>query len=137
MVIVDSSVMIDFLAGRPNWQTNWLTLQIGSQPVGITSLIMSEVLQGIRSETQFAETVEALNRFTVFETCGSELAIASAQNYRTLRGLGFTILNTIDTFIATFCIAAGHELLHHDSDFEPFEKHLGLHVVHPSAVTPN
>jgi predicted nucleic acid-binding protein len=133
MVIVDSSVLIDFLADRHNEQTDWLNLHIGFEPIGITSLILSEVLQGIRSDKRFAETVDALSQFAVFETGRTELAIASARNYRTLRGLGITIRNTIDTFVATFCIEEDHQLLHHDSDFDYFEDHLELQVVDPLA----
>jgi predicted nucleic acid-binding protein len=136
MVIVDSSVMIPFLGGNQYEQTDWLNLHIGSEPVGITSLILTEVLQGIRGDRQFVETLEALNRFTIFETGGAALAIASARNYRTLRGLGFTVRNTVDTIVATFCIEEGHLLLHRDVDFDYFEDHLGLLVVDPLALAP-
>jgi hypothetical protein len=134
MVIIDSSVLIDFLAGEQNGQTFWLNSRIGLEPFGITSLILSEVLQGIRSDCQFAETLDVLNRFVLFETGSAALAVASARNYRTLRGLGVTIRNTIDTIVATFCIEEGHHLLHRDADFEYFQQHLGLLVVDPLAI---
>ena len=137
MVIVDSSVLIDFLADRKNEQTDWLNLHLGFEPVGITSLILSEVLQGIRSDKRFAETVDALSQFVLFETGSAALAIASARNYRRLRELGVTIRNTVDTFVATFCIEEDFELLHHDIDFDHFKTHLGLSVVKTSAVAPN
>jgi predicted nucleic acid-binding protein len=60
------------------------------------------------------------------------LAQQSAQNYRTLRKKGITVRKTIDCIIATFCIEENHSLLHRDSDFNGFEKHLGLNVIHPS-----
>jgi len=131
MVIVDSSVLTDFLSCKKNSQTDWLLLHIDFEPIGITTLILSEVLQGIRSDKRFVETVEALSQFVLLETGSSALAIASARNYRTLRGLGVTIRNAIDTFVATFCMEEGHRLLHHDSDFDYFEEHLGLQVLHP------
>lgn len=137
MVIVYTSVIIDYLANRVNTQTEWLNEQSDLQRIGITSLILSEVLQGIRSDDLFVETLTVLNQFAILETGSQELAVASARNYRTLRGMGITIRSTIDSFIATFCIEEGHQLLHHDSDFDPFEKHLGLRVVHPPAVAPN
>src|ERR1035441_1149142 len=137
MVIVDSSVLIDFLADRHNEQTDWLNLHIGFEPIGITSLILCEVLQGIRSDKRFAETVDALSQFVLFETGSAALAIASARNYRRLRELGVTIRNTVDTFVATFCIEEDFELLHHDIDFDHFKTHLGLSVVKTSAVAPN
>jgi hypothetical protein len=131
MVIVDSSVMIDFLANKKNSQTDWLNLHLDLEPIGITSLILSEVLQGIRNDRQFAETLVILNSFVIFETGSTALAISAARNYRTLRGLGITIRNTIDTLVATFCIEEGHWLLHHDSDFDHFAEHLGLKVLPP------
>lgn len=137
MVIVDSSVLIDFLADRQNEQTDWLKLHLGIEPIGITTLILSEVLQGIRSDKRFAETVDALSQFALFETGSAALAIASARNYRRLRELGVTIRNTVDTFVATFCIEEDFELLHHDSDFDYFKTHLGLRVVKPEAHVAN
>ena len=73
----------------------------------------------------------------VFASLSPELAIAAAQNYRTLQRLGITVRKTIDCIIATFCIEEGYQLLHNDSDFEPFEHHLGLRVLHPPAVSLN
>jgi hypothetical protein len=137
MVIVDSSVLIDFLADRENEQTDWLKLHLGFEAIGITSLILCEVLQGIRSDKGFNETVDALSHFAVFETGSAALAIASARNYRRLRELGVTIRSTIDTFVATFCIEEDFELLHHDIDFDHFKEHLGLRVVKTSAIAPN
>jgi hypothetical protein len=137
MVIVYSSVLIDFLADKRNEQTDWLNLHLGVEPVGITSLILCEVLQGIRGDKRFAETVDALSQFVLFETGSVALAIASARNYRRLRELGVTIRNTVDTFVATFCIEEDYELLHHDSDFDHFKTHLGLRVVKTQAIAPN
>jgi predicted nucleic acid-binding protein len=134
MVIVDTSVMLDYLADRVNAQTEWLDRQSDLQRLGITTLIQCEILQGIRREGLFTETLTALRQFAIFETGSEPLALASARNYRALRGLGVTIRNTIDCLIATFCIAEDHELLHRDRDFDAFETHLGLRVVHPPAI---
>ena len=137
MVIVDSSVWIDYLNDKLNSQTAWLENAIGQREIGLTSLILCEVLQGFRYDRQFRETREQLLTFSVFEALRTDLSIAAAQNFRTLQRLGFTVRKTIDCLIATFCIAEGHQLLHDDSDFEPFEKHLGLRVVHPPAIASN
>jgi predicted nucleic acid-binding protein len=136
MVIVDSSVLIDFLANKKNDQTDWLNLHLDSETIGITSLILSEVLQGTRNDRQFANTLEALGQFAVFETGSTALAIASARNCRTLRGLGISIRNAVDTFVATFCIEEGHHLLHRDGDFDHFAAHLGLSVVDTRTIPP-
>ena len=137
MVIVDSSVWIDALNGKITPETIWLRLALDREQVGLTSLILCEVLQGIRFDRRFRETEERLRTFTVFSSVTAELAVNAAQNFRVLQHLGVTVRKTVDSLIATFCIEAGHQLLHHDSDFDPFEKHLGLRVVHPPAIAPN
>jgi hypothetical protein len=128
-VIVDSSVLIDYLADRRTPETDWLEQNLGLRPIGITLLILTEVLQGIRGDRQFDGTLEVLDGLSVFEAGGRELAVQSARNYRTLRQHGITIRSTIDCLTATFCIAEGFELLHNDRDFDPFEQLLHLDVV--------
>ncbi|MGA2216590.1 MAG: PIN domain nuclease [Terracidiphilus sp.] len=137
MLIVDSSVWIDVLRGTANRQSIWLNQAVGQQKIGITGLILCEVLQGARSDAQFRGLRKDLLQFTVFETGTAQLAIASAQNYRALRQKGFTVRKTIDCIIATFCLENGHQLLHNDSDFDAFEAHLGLRVFHPPVVPVN
>lgn len=131
MVIVDATVWIDYLGNVTNRQTNWLIRELGRQPLGLTDIVLCEVLQGIRSDAAFAGVRHDLEKFHIFNTGGSELAVAAAQNYRRLRQAGYTVRTTIDCLIATFCLEAGHALLHRDHDFDPFEKYLGLRVVHP------
>lgn len=131
MVIVDTTVWIDYLAGAANDQTSWLDRELDRQRLGLTDLILCEVLQGIRSDFAFDRVRLDLEKFHIFETGGINLAVAAAQNYRLLRRRGATVRKTIDCLIATFCLEAGHELLHRDRDFDPFEEHLGLRVAHP------
>jgi len=131
MVIVDTTVWIDYLGGTNNPETFWLDQELTRQRLGLTDLILCEVLQGVRERTLFTQVREELLTFHLFETGGKELAIASAINYRTLREQGYTVRTTIDCLIATFCLEAGHELLHRDRDFDVFERALGLRVVHP------
>jgi hypothetical protein len=130
MVIVDTTVWIDYLGGYPTPQAAWLEREMSRQRLAITDLILCEVLQGIRGERQFAEVRRALLAYEVFETGGINLAIAAAENFRTLRARGYTVRKTIDCLIATYCLLHGHALLHNDRDFDPFEKELGLQVVH-------
>jgi predicted nucleic acid-binding protein len=99
--------------------------------VALTDLILCEVLQGIRRDVLFTSVRHDLLKFVIFETGGSDLALASAANYRELRKRGITVRSTIDCLIATFCIREGHSLLHRDRDYDAFERHLGLSVVHP------
>lgn len=129
MVIVDTSVLIDYFGNQPTWQAGWLDTEIGRQRIGITSLILAEVLQGIRSDSVFDNVLGELSEFVLFESVDSDLAIASARNYRLLRKKGISIRSLVDSVTATFCIDRGHELLHNDRDFEHFRVHLGLRVV--------
>ena len=131
MVIVDTTVWIDYLHGTNNGHTAWLDREIGRQPLGLVDLILCEILQGISGDPAFAQTLKDLSRFHVFSTGGMDLAVAAAQNYRSLRRAGYTVRKTIDCLIATFCLQSGHALLHRDHDFDPFENHLGLSVIHP------
>ena len=130
MVIVDTTVWIDFLRGTENPETSWLDEELTRQRLGLTDLILCEVLQGVRNPTLFEQVRDELLNFHLFETGGKELAIASALNYRKLRDMGYTVRRTIDCLIATFCLQAGHKLLHRDRDFDSFEKAFGLRVVH-------
>ena len=131
MVIVDTTVWIDYLAGTINAHTSWLDRELARQRLGLTDLILCELLQGIRKDAAFEQVRRDITKFHVFDTGGIDLAVAAAQNYRWLRTRGHTVRKTIDCLIATFCIEAGHWLLHRDHDFGPFEQHLGLRVLHP------
>jgi predicted nucleic acid-binding protein len=130
MVIVDTTVWIDYLRGVSNHETAWLDQALGYERLGIMDLILCEVLQGIRDDATFTSVRDDLMRLRIFVAGGPNLAIAAAQNYRILRQRGFTIRKTIDCWIATFCLVSGHRLLHRDRDFDAFEKALGLQVVH-------
>lgn len=131
MVIVDTTVWVDYLQGTTSPQVLWLEAEIDRQRIGLTDLNLCEVLQGIRYDEQEVKVRRELLEFEVFSTGGVELALNAAQNYRTLRSRGFTIRKTIDCLIATFCLQNGHQLLHNDRDFDPFEQELELAVIHP------
>lgn len=131
MVIVDTTVWIDYLGGARNPESDWLDRELQRQRLGLTDLILCEVLQGYRDDRLFERVLRELRRFEIMEAGGSSLAIAAARNFRRLRQEGFTVRKTIDCWIATFCIRERHTLLHRDRDFDPFEKVLGLRVVHP------
>ena len=131
MVIVDSTVWIDFLAARGNPESLWVRREFSRQRIGLTDIILCEVLQGLCDEAASVRIQRQLATLPILETGGVQLAVASAGNYRRLRAKGYTVRKTIDCLIATFCIEYGHSLLHRDRDFDPFEMHLGLKVIHP------
>jgi len=131
IIVVDSSVWVDYFDKTSNPETEWLDRAIGWELIAMTDLNLCEVLQGIRAEPQYEEIKLQLLEFEVFPTGGLEMAVAAAENHRSLRSKGFTVRKTIDCWIATFCIRNKCRLLHRDRDFDPFERELGLRVVHP------
>jgi hypothetical protein len=129
MVIVDTTVWVDYIRGDTTPQTEWLEGALDRQRLGITDLILCEVLQGVSDEEQAKEVTRSLLRLEVHSTGGIDLAVAAAANYRRLRTAGYTVRKTIDCLIATYCLLHDHTLLHNDRDYGPFERLLGLRVV--------
>lgn len=129
MILVDSSVWIDYFNGTATAQTGKLDQLLGQEPLAIGDLILTEVLQGFTNERDFKEAKRMLTSLTVVELGGQEIAIQAAKNFRALRKAGVTVRKTVDTLIATWCIENGFDLLHNDRDFEPFVKQLGLRGV--------
>ena len=129
MILVDSSVWIDYFRGTANPQTAMLDSLLDRELLYIGDLILTEVLQGFAGEREFNQARELLTSLIIVEMGGQGIAIQAAKNFRALRRLGATVRKTIDTIIATRCIENGYELLHNDKDFQPFATHLGLRVV--------
>ena len=131
MVIVDTTVWIDYLNGVTTPESDWLDRETARRRLGLLDLMVCEILQGLATDDDAARVLRQLRRFEIFETGGVELAAAAAHNYRRLRQRGRTVRKTSDCLIATFCLRDGHALLHADRDFDAFEELLHLHVVHP------
>ncbi len=129
MILVDSSVWIDYFRGNTTRQANKLDDLLGSEPLAIGDLILTEVLQGFGSDREFNAARRMLLALDMVVLGGADVAVEAAKNYRRLRDLGVTVRKTIDTVIATRCIVSGHTLLHSDRDFDAFEQHLGLRSV--------
>jgi len=126
MIVVDSSVWIDYFTGVKNKQTNKLDETLGLKPVAIGDLILTEVLQGFRHDKDYEAARTLFEDVTTFDMLGKEMAIQSAENFRALRKKGVTVRKTADVIIASFCIDQKLPLLFSDKDFKPFVKHLGL-----------
>jgi predicted nucleic acid-binding protein len=133
MILVDSSVWIDFFRGTTTPQVELLDALLGAEPLAVGDLILAEVLQGFQSDRDFNQARRLLMGFEVVNVVDAQIAIQAARNFRTLRANGVTVRKTVDTLIATCCIQKGHILLHRDRDFEPFATHLGLRVAYHGA----
>ena len=131
MVIVDTTVWIDYFRGNASAESDWLDANLGRQTLAITDLILCEVLQGVLPESAVAKVHRELLKCIIFDTGGQGLAVATAANYRALRRHGRTVRKIVDCLIATFCIQNDHALLHRDRDFDHFVEFLDLKVIQP------
>lgn len=131
MILVDSSVWIDYLRGMSTPQADKLDALLGSEPVVTGDLVLTEVLQGFGSDRDFNQAKKLLTSLVVVDLGGKDIAIQAAMNFRALRMLGITVRKTIDAVIATRCIESGFTLLYSDRDFDPFVQHLGLRSALP------
>jgi predicted nucleic acid-binding protein len=129
MVLVDTSVWIDYFRGTDSRQTDALDRLFDEDSIIIGDLILVELLQGFRTKKELAAADEIVSRLEYRDMAGREVALKAAENYRMLRTKGLTVRKTIDMLIGTFCLVNGIRLLHNDRDFDPMEKHLGLRVV--------
>ncbi|HXQ82738.1 MAG TPA: PIN domain nuclease [Xanthobacteraceae bacterium] len=126
MIVVDSSVWIDFLNGRNAPHVRRLRSVFGHEEIIVGDLMLCEVLQGLDSEKTAQEVEALLRRFEILPMAGDAIATAAARNFRSLRRRGVTVRKTIDLLIGTWCIERRLPLLHNDSDFHPMARHLGL-----------
>jgi predicted nucleic acid-binding protein len=126
VIVVDSSVWIDFLRGRDSRHVRRLLESFGTEEIIVGDLMLCEILQGLESERTASEVESLLRNFEIASMAGEAIAVMAARNFRSLRRRGITIRKTIDLLIGTWCIENGKPLLHNDSDFRPMAGHLGL-----------
>lgn len=131
MILVDSSVWIDYFRGVRTPQTDSLDRLLGTVLIATGDLVLMEVLQGFASERDFNRAERLLTSLCMIDIGGRDIAVKAARNFRMLRARGITIRKSIDTIIATRCIEDGLRLLYSDRDFKPFVSHLGLNAVVP------
>jgi hypothetical protein len=133
VILVDSSVWIDYFRGVVTPQTEKLDSLLGIEPIATGDLILTEVLQGFVSDRDFNQAKKLMTSLVVVDLAGQGIAIQAARNFRALRKLGVKVHKTIDTVIATRCIESKLSLLYSDRDFDPFVEHLGLRTALPGA----
>ncbi len=129
MILVDTSVWVDYFRGTDSRQAAKLDSLLGAEPLAIGDIVLTEVLQGVDGDREFEQTRALLATLDLVQVGGADVAVEAARNFRRLRALGVTVRKTVDTLIATRCIVSGLELLHADRDFAPFQKYLGLRTV--------
>ena len=129
MILVDSSVWIEYFNGNSTKSSEYLDSILGHEHIIMGDIIMAEVLQGFTSDKDFNKAKLLLSSFDVHQLLNETLAVKSAEYFRTLRKKGITVRKTIDSIIATYCIENQVSLLQSDRDFLPFAKHFGLHLL--------
>ncbi len=126
MILVDSSVWIDYFNGTETAETTLLDEYLTTDTICIGDIILAEVLQGFRSDKDYRLARGLLLELPIFQIMTPELALITADNYRKLRKKGITVRKSVDNWIATFCIENQVSLLFSDRDFAPYLDHLGL-----------
>ncbi len=134
MVIVDTSVWVDFFRGLSAPHCDSLAWLLENQEVALCDRVLQEVLQGVRDDAEYRKVSASLRELPCFDLGGAAIAVNAAQNYRRLRRLGVTPRSATDVLIATFCIEQRHALLHRDRDFDPMVTHLGLKLMAPKST---
>lgn len=128
MILVDTSVWVDYFNGKLNWHTDKLEEVIATEQIIMGDIILTEILQGFRNDSDFNKAKKALGNLTCYFLSNEKLAIKSAENFRFLRKKGITVRKTTDMIIGTYCIENRITLLHNDKDFLPLQQ-LGLQMV--------
>jgi predicted nucleic acid-binding protein len=126
VIVVDSSVWVDYFNGTSTSASDQLDQLLEAEPLVVGDLILIEVLQGFRLDRDYRTAKRLMTSLSIVNMGGQELAIKAAENFRTLRKRGITVRKTVDMLIATCCIEFGHSLLYSDRDFDPCREHLGL-----------
>ena len=134
MILVDTSVWIEYFRGTPTPQADELDALLDRQLLATGDLILAEVLQGFGNDRDFNRARNLLTSLIVVDLGGQEVAMQAARNFRALRARGTTVRKTIDAVIATRCIASGFALLYSNRDFDPFVRYLGLRSANPQAL---
>jgi hypothetical protein len=129
LVLVDTSVWVDYFNGVETPQAERLDQLLGSGRLLTGDLILVELLQGFARDGDHRRARDLLLDLPCADLVDREVALAAAGHYRRLRRRGITVRKTIDMLIGTYCIQAGHDLLHSDRDFDVLERHLGLRVL--------
>jgi predicted nucleic acid-binding protein len=129
MILVDTTVWIDYFNGVKTWQTDSLDTMLSVELVLVGDIILAELLQGFDKDSDYKKAKEALEPLECMDLGGKKLALKAASNFRFLRSKGVTIRKTIDMLIGTWCIESDVELLHNDKDFDRIALHLPLKVI--------
>jgi predicted nucleic acid-binding protein len=129
MILVDTSVWIDYFNGVPTWQVDALDSILSEEVVLVGDIILAEILQGFDKDKDFMKAKQAMEPFECVNLGGKKLAIKTATHFRFLRSKGVTIRKTVDMLIGTWCIESEVEILHNDKDFDRMALHLPLRVI--------
>ncbi len=133
MILVDSSVWIDYFRGtrnRPVQQLlTWLQGGKATVDLGVADLVVFEVMRGFASPKEQKRAHDLLLALDIVEIGGLDNALLAAAHYSALRAQGYTVRSPVDVLLASYCIRHGHMLLHRDADFDVMAALRGLQVM--------
>ena len=119
MIVVDTSVWIPFFAGRDTPEAlKCVELLERGEPVALTDVVLTEILQGLGSEREAGQIERQLRAFPILRLETIDDFSLAAELYRTARRSGVTIRKTLDCLIAAPCVRVNAPLLHADADFD-------------------
>lgn len=129
MILFDTSIWIDAFKGHSTLAVELLKEKTAINEVVLIPVIIQEILQGIKHDTQFEAVKENLGGFVIIEGNCVEMAIGAASLYRNLRKKGITIRKPNDCLIAYTAIFYNLPLVHKDSDFELIARQSNLKIL--------
>src|SRR5208283_1751519 len=124
MILVDTSVLIDYLKGKDNQSVRKFEKILADNiPFGINNYIYQEILQGAKDEKEFNTLTEYLDKQIFYELKKDKQSFkAAAEIYIKCRKKGVTVRSTIDLLIVQTAIENKLSLLHNDADFDNISK---------------
>jgi predicted nucleic acid-binding protein len=129
VILVDTSVWIDFFAGRDLPHVATLEqLILENEDLALCGIILTEILQGIADDTTHRRVRHYLRPLLMLPMPDT-VFVRAADIYRKLRKTGITIRKSNDCIIAATALEYHGQLLHNDKDFTPIAKHFPLKVV--------
>lgn len=128
MILVGTSVWIDYFNGIDSGQTQSLDRILSEQTVLVGDIILTEILQGFDSQKEFRLAKRTLDPLDCIHLGGKSLAIKAAINFCFLRSKGVKLRKTVNMLIGTWCFEYEVELLHNDNDFDQIALQLPLQI---------
>lgn len=130
MLVVDTSVWIDFLNTFPSWQARYLEKAVRNDyKIIVLGIVTTEILCGIKNKKEADKISNLLEPYSEDNYIMNQDFVEAATIYRTCRSKGLTIRSVIDCLIAQFCIRTKCALLAKDKDYAVISEFFSLNLI--------